>query len=242
MRIIPVIDLLHGQAVHARGGERDAYRPLSTPLCPGSDPVAVASALYALHPFPVFYLADLDAICTRGDNRPAIAALQASFPDTEFWIDAGAASLRTTGPRLRPVLGTESGITRAQLAPLSRATPAPLLSLDFRDQSFLGDPDILADAQCWPPEIIVMNLSRVGMNDGPDLQRAAQLRRRAPRCRVYSGGGVRGSADLLELAGAGIDGALLASALHDGRINAAALAALSRDEKKPRPEPGRVVG
>ncbi|MDE2121341.1 MAG: histidine biosynthesis protein, partial [Betaproteobacteria bacterium] len=47
------------------------------------------------------------------------------------------------------------------------------------------------------------------------------------RARWYAAGGVRDAADLLELRELGLHGALLASALHDGRLDAAQLRRLA---------------
>jgi phosphoribosylformimino-5-aminoimidazole carboxamide ribotide isomerase len=47
--------------------------------------------------------------------------------------------------------------------------------------------------------------------------------RGAPRA-VFAAGGVRGEADIVALEEAGIAGALVATALHDGRLSSAALA------------------
>ena len=44
------------------------------------------------------------------------------------------------------------------------------------------------------------------------------LRAAHPGCELIAGGGVRGPADLELMAGAGCDAALVASALHDGRL------------------------
>ena len=76
-----------GQVVHASGGHRAAYRPLETSLCEGSDPLAVCLALLGLHSFSTIYLADLDQIEGRGGNEDVISALEAAFPDVEFWVD-----------------------------------------------------------------------------------------------------------------------------------------------------------
>ena len=68
MDVIPVIDVRHGVAVHARQGQRAAYRPLETPLARGTDPVAVARGFLSLFPFRTMYVADLDGIEGRGRN------------------------------------------------------------------------------------------------------------------------------------------------------------------------------
>ena len=42
--LVPVVDLLAGQVVHARRGERSRYQPIQSPLCPGSDLLPLARA------------------------------------------------------------------------------------------------------------------------------------------------------------------------------------------------------
>jgi phosphoribosylformimino-5-aminoimidazole carboxamide ribotide isomerase len=111
MRIVPVIDLLGGQAVHARRGDRANYRPVQSALVAGSDPVDVARALitaahaaqqrlgmgkgsnetsaHAESDTDRLYVADLDALQGRGVQHAAIAALLAGLPGVQLWLDAG---------------------------------------------------------------------------------------------------------------------------------------------------------
>src|SRR4051812_22084695 len=89
MDVIPVIDVRHGVAVHARQGQRDRYKPVETPLARGSDPVAVARGFLALFPFRSIYAADLDGIEGRGRHEGLAARLTAGLPGVEFWIDGG---------------------------------------------------------------------------------------------------------------------------------------------------------
>ena len=56
----------------------------------------------------------------------------------------------------------------------------------------------------------------------------AAIRRAAPAHKLYAAGGVRDRADLIALREAGIDGALIASALHDGRVVANDIAEVQR--------------
>ena len=46
--IIPVIDLMGGVVVHARSGERDSYRPLTSPLAASAEPAEVVRGLLTL--------------------------------------------------------------------------------------------------------------------------------------------------------------------------------------------------
>jgi phosphoribosylformimino-5-aminoimidazole carboxamide ribotide isomerase len=68
-----------------------------------------------------------------------------------------------------------------------------------------------------------MTLARVGSGAGPDLERLAALRKAGGDRAIYAAGGVRDAADLAALDRAGIAGALVATALHDGRIGRAEL-------------------
>ena len=220
MQVIPVLDLIEGRVVRAKMGDRDAYRPIETPLSATADPVDVTRGLLRLGPFPTLYIADLDAIRGRGDNFAALAGLREAFPDVELWIDNGAATLATVEATQRfgvPVLGSESQADAALVASRRDA----LLSLDFRGEAFQGPPELLSRPGLWPERVIVMTLHRVGGGAGPDFERLAAIRARADGRRLYAAGGVRDGADLTALKSAGAAGVLVASALHDGRIGPA---------------------
>lgn len=225
--IIPVIDLKSGRAVRAAGGERAAYRPLSTPLCPDGEPLTAARGLLGLHPFSRLYIADLDAIEGGPPQHSVMKSIRAALPQMELWIDAGihdAAALSRWRDRGlgRAVLGSES-LSEPRLA----GSADGILSLDFRGDVFLGSPELLSDADFWPETLIVMTLHSVGGRTGPDLAKLRQILRQAgSRRRVFAAGGVRGLFDLRLLMEAGVAGALIASALHDGRITGAEIASL----------------
>ncbi len=225
MDVIPVIDVQHGQAVHAVRGARAGYRPLQTPLAEGSDPVAVALGLRSLFAFPVLYLADLDGIEGRGRNAALPEALAEALPGVEFWIDDGApvrdALQNLSGVNAVPVLGSEGLRSEADVAAL-RALPPDryVLSLDFKDDRFDGAPGVLAEAAAWPQRVIVMTLARVGSGEGPDIGKISAIVARAGARAVYAAGGVRHAGDVETLRSAGAAGVLVASALHSNAITA----------------------
>jgi len=231
MDLIPVIDLKGGLVVHARRGDRANYRPIETPLSPTAQPLDVARGLIALHPFGRLYIADLDAIAGQGDNIASVRAIKAAFPALELWVDRGIAGAddariwRELG--LGPVvLGSESA---PDMATLRQALVAggddAVLSLDFRDEDFQGPTAILADAAWWPGRVVAMTLARVGSGAGPDMERLGAIKARAGARAVYAAGGVRDASDLAALGRLGVAGALVATALHDGRLDPRALAA-----------------
>jgi phosphoribosylformimino-5-aminoimidazole carboxamide ribotide isomerase len=229
LQAIPVIDLMGGQVVRARMGDRASYRPLRSPLSPTSDVVDVVRGLLSVYPFRTLYVADLDAIQGAGDNLPALSRIRAEFPHLRMWVDNGAADAAAlealTGADLGiPVIGSESQRDSALIA---RAISSEIVfSLDFRGDAFQGPAELLAEPALWPRRVIVMTLARVGSGAGPDLERLAAILAIAGKREIYAAGGVRDAADLSALKAAGLAGALIASALHERRIVAADLEAL----------------
>lgn len=230
--LIPVIDLKDGMVVHAREGRREQYQPLRSRLVEGAEPLHVVQALLALHPFQTLYIADLDAIERRGDNLGIIRSLRALHPSLDLWADTGindhAGLARWLDAGLgRPVIGSESVADAAFVAGLHEhgEQSCAVLSLDFRGAHFQGPPALLNQpARYWPPRVLAMNLHRVGSDHGPDLALIVELAKRIGGCNVYAAGGVRSTGDLECIVAAGAAGALLASALHDGRLGSADLA------------------
>src|SRR6476661_3097092 len=93
MEIIPVIDLMHGQVVHARLGQRQHYQPMQSSLCGSSTPIDIINALLELYPFEQLYIADLAAIQGLSNHFKADQAIQKAFPQLEVWLDSGIANI-----------------------------------------------------------------------------------------------------------------------------------------------------
>jgi HisA/HisF family protein len=228
MRIVPVLDLKGGIVVHARRGRRAEYGPLRSPLVDGCEPVAVARALCAACRTRRLYVADLDALAGGPVDEATLAALASV---SEPWVDAGAttperaAALQRAGAA-RNVLGTESLGPGVELEP--SATRPLVLSVDLREGRLISpDPELAGrgPAAAAPlarrlgvREALVIDLARVGSGSGPPLDAVAELAAVLPGVAIYAGGGVRGDADLRALESAGAAGALVATALHEGRL------------------------
>ncbi len=221
--VIPVIDLRHGRVVRARAGERQSYAPIETPLAKGAAPADVARGLLDAIPTGTLYVADLDAIIDGAlPDRRALEAIARACPGVGLWVDAGFAEAATVEAFLaaglgRPVLGSES---QADHSLVARLGDRAVLSLDSRGATRLGPSALHAEARHWPREVIVMTLARIGVGAGPDLAGLHAAARMAPDRRIYAAGGVRGPDDLSALRRAGVAGALVASAIHDGALRA----------------------
>jgi len=226
MDVIPVLDVAHGKVVRAKAGNRQAYTPIETPLAPSAEPADVARGLNALFPFRKYYIADLDGIEGRGRNARLVPELSRVLAMTELWIDAGtgsrsAARAVLAAPVTTLVVGSESLETIACLADILAESPQrTVLSLDFREDDFIGPPALLSRPELWPDRVIVMTLGRVGGDDGPDVKRIEDISSRSGRRKVYAAGGIRGVEDLLKVRAAGAAGALVSTALHGQKISA----------------------
>ncbi|HEX2104993.1 MAG TPA: HisA/HisF-related TIM barrel protein [Solirubrobacteraceae bacterium] len=240
MRVIPVIDLKGGVAVHGVRGERERYRPLRSRIADGPDPVEVTRVVRERLGLDELYVADLDAIAGAPGHSDVVAALAR---EARVMVDAGAVTAPAVARLLelgvaRVVIGTESLPGAEALRRLAIELPdAPLvLSLDLHGGRVLSpDPALAAAdphdalarlADAGVREAIVLDLGRVGSREGPDVTLIGDLHSRLPEVRLLAGGGVRDAGDLVALGGAGATGALVATALHDGALGAEELRAL----------------
>ena len=222
MRLIPVIDIRNGVVVRALAGRREAYHPLQSALATGSDPHDVIKGLLGVYPFQTLYIADLDAIEQRGDNRALITKIVQSFPQLKFWLDPGLrrvvdASRWLHATNIDLIVGSESLENIDDLWRMRR-DPRILLSLDFFGVDFRGSCELINQSRHWPQRIIVMTLAHIGAQKGPDFKTLTDILERASKREVYAAGGARDLNDLIALQDLGLAGVLLASALHEKKI------------------------
>jgi len=182
----------------------------------------VIKDLLAYHPFSTFYIADLDAIMSNQRDGDLYSDLSNIFPNTVFYLDAGISDMESWQalaiyPNIYPVIGSETLLDILWLSDLAVRTKS-ILSLDFQYGKFLGDVLLLSSPNLWPERVIAMNLDCVGSQRGPDLHLLADLKTMSTSS-IIAAGGVRNEQDLMELQQRGTEQVLIASALHDGRIN-----------------------
>jgi phosphoribosylformimino-5-aminoimidazole carboxamide ribotide isomerase len=237
MAILPVIDLKGGLVVRGVAGRREEYRPIVSRWTSSAGPLDVARALAGHFGFTEFYLADLDAI---GGGRPAGAIYDAlNREGYRLWVDAGIRTARDAVDvaalgAFRVVVGLETiEGPRALRTICAEIDPGRLVfSLDLHDGQPLGDLDrwdtrgAVQIARRATSEgisrLLVLDLSRVGVGAGVGTEvLCGQLRRQLPSLDLAAGGGVRGPDDVRRLYAHGVNHVLVASALHDGRIEPA---------------------
>jgi phosphoribosylformimino-5-aminoimidazole carboxamide ribotide isomerase len=241
MRILPVLDVMGGAVVRGVGGRRHEYRPVVSRLVASSAPLAVARALYEHFGRAEFYVADLDALAGSEPDWETFGALRGG--GFGLWADAGVREV-TSACQLADrgvegvVVGLETVTGPAELAEaVRRLGERVVFSLDLRAGRPLGDTNAWGGADAASVasravrlgvrRILVLDLARVGLGGGTGtIELCASLAARFPDVEVCAGGGIRGRGDLEALRECGVRTALVASALHDGRLDRADLDSL----------------
>jgi phosphoribosylformimino-5-aminoimidazole carboxamide ribotide isomerase len=241
--------------VAGHGGRRDSYAAVASVLVARAEPgdaLALAHAFRARLACDECYVADLDAIAGDPPQHAllgALAGLGGRLLVDSGVADPGAAREALAHGASRVVVGLETLPSFAALRDIAHAIGSERLvfSLDLRD----GEPVLRPGAshQAAPPAlaaaaisagaaaILVLDLARIGTGGGVDVALLAAIRLSHPEVELLAGGGVGGLRDLERLADAGCDAALVATALHDGRVGERDLVALRRRPRRPGPHP-----
>jgi HisA/HisF family protein len=231
LKVIPVIDILNGEVVHAVRGKRKEYKPLHSVLTGPVELASVAKAFRNLG-FSELYVADLDAIIDCTENFQPLKGIVET--GVSLMVDAGITNLERAQKLLdigvfKLVIGTETLRSKAFVAEAVKrfGCGSVVVSLDLRGETVLvgegfdGSTDAMEllreFAAMGVGHVIVLDLLRVGSSEGVNI---AFLRKvLGLGFEVYVGGGVRDVADLVALKKLGISGALVATALHTGKIS-----------------------
>ena len=238
MQVIPVIDLKQSRVVHAKQGQRDNYQPIKSSLATSSELFNIVEGLLKLYPFRTIYIADIDAIEGAGNHFEQIELLSGLYPQINWWVDNGISNvnarlLYAPQANIRAVFGSENIHTLQDYRAMSYAYESRhVLSLDKMDNTELGTTELHNTGLYWPDDAICMTLNNVGSNAGPDVARLQALQHlnlaRKKPANLFAAGGVRNLADLQTLANMRLAGVLVATALHNGEISAAALTHIHR--------------
>jgi len=234
MQLIPVIDLLNGTVVHAKKGDRKNYQPIQSLITDSSNPLKVVAALLQYYPFQQLYIADLNAIQKIGnDNLKIIQSITQHYPALKLWIDAGinnTAELACwTHSNFNVILGSENFSDLDKFLEVKNHLSSDfVLSLDFMPHGYCGPSALIENANYWPENVILMSLAQVGANQGSNLELLARFKMYSENFNLYSAGGIRNIDDLNLLKTAGINGALIASALHGRQISSEEIASLTQ--------------
>jgi len=195
--------------------------------------LVVAQTFKALG-FGDLYVADLDAIIDCSSNFQALKRL-AIGSGLNLMVDAGVTSMDRADSLIKTgvsklVIGTETLQNKSFVGEAIKAfgSDRVIVSLDLNGTKVLAKPafDGCADPLCLLREfkslgvsqVIVLDLAKVGSGEGVNVDFLNEVLK-SLALNVYVGGGVRGISDLVELKNLGVSGALVATALHSGKIS-----------------------
>jgi phosphoribosylformimino-5-aminoimidazole carboxamide ribotide isomerase len=231
-RIIPVIDVIGGEVVHAVGGDRARYWPLRSRLTDSTRPADVARALLEATGARELYVADLDAI-RWGAETQGVREMLAGI-ECELLIDRGGTGAQPAATNVREIYALECRLPADRYRRHARTTGA-IFSIELRDGRLVdgwqdwGLPSPLGTAglarkayDLGYRAFIILDLARVGLGKGSgtdELLRA--LRDEYPDVELIAGGGVKTRDDITRLGEAGADAVLVASAIHNGTLGGA---------------------
>ena len=237
-----MLDLARGSAVSGRGGRRETYVPVHSRLVatPG-DARALAAAYRDALGCDECYVADLDALAGGAVQRDVLGGLAGLggrlLVDAAVATPARARELLADGVH-RVVVGLETLPSFDVLAAVLQAVGPDrvVFSLDLSDGQSLGPSgkgkaaaDLArAATAAGASALLVLDLARVGGTQGVDEMLLDALRRAHPDVELLAGGGVATVRQLEQLAGVGLDAVLVGTALHDGSLAPADLAAVRR--------------
>ncbi len=227
-RIVFVLDIYNRTVVHAQGGNRQNYQPIhkSSVLCNTSKPIEVIDAI---NPKEV-YIADLNILQGIGEHDTNFNDIRAVLQKVKTMLDPGISSLSDIGDTLSLASSVILGTETASMDTISRAAsefPGRVnVSIDIKNGRILTrDPDMPDDPievigmlnNMDIRDIIILDMDRVGTSSGVDAQFLSTIAASSNHD-VLLGGGVKDMSDIESLKDIGLKGALVATALHNGKI------------------------
>jgi len=222
-RIIFVADLLDGLLVHGVKGERGRYRPIHhfSKIVDTSDPNEI---IRKVNPKEV-YIADLNRLMSSGgDNKELIKSISA-FCKT--MLDYGVKSMKDVKDASKIASNVILGTETASLDLIERASAFDIsVSVDIKNGSVMScdrrikpDPiDLVKKLNDYDLQnLIILDIGAVGTKVGIDREFLSNVSK-ISKHKLILGGGIKNLDDIKILKEIGFDGALVATAIHDGSI------------------------
>jgi len=223
-RIVFVTDLLGGRVVHAIKGEREKYQPVENSKVSNSpEPIEMISEI---KPKEV-YIADLDRLQHTGNNFEVIKKISAL---TKTMVNIGVEKSDDIEKCIRiadtVILSSEASSFEI-MKYASRNYPGKTsITIDIKNGSILTkDEDLKKEPEELVKllnelnikDIVIIDLSKVGTEAGINEDFLREIKGISNH-NILFGGGIRDMNDIDTLKEIGISGALVATAIHNGKI------------------------
>ena len=232
-KIIPVIDILNSEAVHAVKGEREKYKPLTSVLFKGNDPIKIAKKFKDEYLINEIYIADLDAIIRRKPNLTLLTKIL-KIPEIKVMIDPGIISIKNIVEYSRYnldslILGLE---TVKNLKVISEClkiigSNKTIVSIDMYNEVIQTNVKEIQNQhpieiikkieEVGVKKIILLDLFKVGQKIGGIPPLYLKIRD-IYNGKILVGGGIKDIRDIKLYKQYDFSGVLIGTALHDGTI------------------------
>jgi phosphoribosylformimino-5-aminoimidazole carboxamide ribotide isomerase len=237
--VIPAVDLREGRCVRLRGGRADAETVFS------EDPVAVATQWKTLGAERL-HVVDLDGAFAGAPRQTTLVAkIVAAVAPVPVEVGGGLRDISAVDAVLEAgarwaVVGTRAALDHAFLRDVCRAfADRIIVAVDARGANVAvkGWTEVIEDTvtdvgrraqQAGAAALLYTDVSRDGMERGPNVEDTAALARAIPMP-ILASGGVAQVADIARLAAVpGIAGVVLGRALYSGAVTLPAAMAAGR--------------
>ena len=232
MKIIPVIDILNGIAVHGIRGERKLYQPLKSILFKSVSPLEIASILETLG-FTCLYLADLDAILGKSTNLEIYKQISIKT-GLDLMVDAAISDITTAYKVVETdvqeiVIGSETlrNLDFVRQAIETFGGNKVVVSIDQKQGRILSSSKYISSMNVFSfikklgdfgvNKIILLDLDRVGTENGINFFLLKKIIE-STKNDLMVGGGIQNLYELELLRKFGFSGALVSTVLHKGRV------------------------
>ena len=233
-KVIPVLDIINSEAVHAVKGERKKYKPLKSKLFNSSNPVEILKVLRNKFQFNEFYIADLDAITNRKPNFQLLTKIL-KISGINILIDPGIVDSKDIQQYSKYeikklIIGLETiqslGVVKKAVSLLGNKNL--IISIDMYKEKILTKAEGLSNITSLEiikriesmgiKELILLDLFRVGQKIGGIPKQYLEIQD-SFNGDIFVGGGIKDYKDVLSYKQQNFAGILIATALYDGTIN-----------------------
>ncbi|MCD7781929.1 MAG: HisA/HisF family protein [Methanosphaera sp.] len=222
--IIPVIDLMNGDCVSGKSGNRSTYTHLESVY--GDCPLDVAHNLRE-DGARALYVADLDRIEKVGDNSDIISQINSVIPVV---LDNGISTISDIEYDENIcsyyILATETMKSMDSVKQILKKTPSKriVISIDIKNNQLLIAnneiklDDIISLINIYKPRaIIILNISQVGTKQQDNNELLYKIIEKTPHTPHYIAGGITNES-ISDYKRDNIDNFLIGTILHEGKL------------------------
>ena len=156
------------------------------------------------------------------NNFNIIKRVIKKFPQIDFWVDYGVRTFldfkKFENMPFKTIIGSETLKNIMELKKIYKHKKKEIiLSLDFKNDFFIGPLKLIKNKKLWPKKIIFMIIDSIGVKKRPKLIELKKLGLDLKKD-YYLAGGISNNKDINFLKKNGFKGVILSTAIHEKNI------------------------